>query len=205
MLTTVTNNNNINISQFEYYNRLTVNLNSKWQLKGAYHFIYTPFNNLVYYNHLGMFGIKYNSNYFNLQADAILGTVTDSSFQQYNFQVELYPLGNFNLYGFSTVSLRQSKQGGTNFKQIIGFKVIKNFWIEGNATLGRFRNMAENDAMYLYNAIDINKIKVGITGYVSINKICVAQLGYTYEQREFYKKTNTFNQHSITGGLSWKF
>ncbi len=205
LLTTVISNNNININQFEYYNKLTVNLNSKWQLKGAYHFVYTPFNNLVYYNHLGMFGLKYNSNYFDVQADAVVGTVTDSTFQQYNFQLGIYPLGNLNLYGFSTVSLRQSGQTGTNFKQVIGVKLMKSFWVEGNATLGSFRNLAENDAMYLYNAIDMNKMKAGITGYLSLSKKCVAQLGYTYEQRELYKKTTTFNQHSITGGLSWKF
>jgi hypothetical protein len=204
-LTTVTNNRNININQFEYYNKLTVNLNRKWQLIGAYHYVYTPFNNLVYNNHLGLLGVKYNSNYFNIQGDIIVGTVTDAPFQQINIQLGLYPLGNLNLYGFSTVYIRQNESSGTNFKQVIGFKINKNIWLEGNATLGMFQNLAENDAMYLYNAIDINKVKTGITGYFTLSKKCIAQLGYTFEQRQFYNKTTTFNQHSTTGGLSWKF
>jgi hypothetical protein len=204
-LTIVTNNRNININQFEYYNKITINLNRKWQLKGAYHFVYTPFNNLVYNNHLGLFGVKYHSNYFNIQGDIIVGTVTDAPFKQINFQLGLYPLGNLNLYGFSTLFIRQNESSGTNFKQVIGCKIKKNIWLEGNATFGMFQNLAENDAMYLYNAIDINKTKAGITGYYSISEKCVVQLGYTFEQRQLYNKTTTFNQHSTTGGLSWKF
>ena len=201
----VSNSNNININQFEYYNKLTINLTKKWQVKGVYHFVYTPFNNLIYNNHLGMLGIKYNSNYFTVQGDLIFGTVTNAAFKQLNIQLVLYPLGNLNVYGFSTIYIRQNETSGTNFKQVIGTKILKNFWVEGNTTLGIFKNLAENDALYLYNAIDANKFKGGITGYLSLNKKCIAQLGYTFEQRELYKRTTTFNQHSITGGLSWKF
>jgi tRNA G10 N-methylase Trm11 len=152
-----------------------------------------------------MLGIKYNSNYFTVQGDLIFGTVTNAAFKQLNIQLVLYPLGNLNVYGFSTIYIRQNETSGTNFKQVIGTKILKNFWVEGNTTLGIFKNLAENDALYLYNAIDANKFKGGITGYLSLNKKCIAQLGYTFEQRELYKRTTTFNQHSITGGLSWKF
>jgi hypothetical protein len=204
LLTAIANNQNISINQFEYYNKLTVNLNRKWQLKGAYHYLRTPFNNYVYNNHLGLFGIKYNSNYIDLQADVILGTVTDSAFQQYNFTAGYYPFGNLNLYGFSTVTIKPVTQNAFIFKQVIGAKLLNNIWLEGHATVGKFRNLAENDALYLYNAIDPDTFKGGITTYLSLSKKCIAQLGYTFEQRELYKKTNTFNQHSITGGISWK-
>lgn len=205
LLTAVTNNGNINISQVEYYNRIMINLNRHWQLKTAYHYINTPFNNFAYHNHLLLFGVKYNGTYFDLQADAIIGKLTDTSTQQYNLQLGLYPLGNLNLYSFSTASLRQQKESAFNFRQVIGVKVIKNIWLEGNITIGEFRNLAENDALYVYNAIDINKQKAGLTSYIQLNGKLTVQLGYTYEQRQLFGTTTNFNQHSITGGLSWKF
>ncbi len=205
-LFSVVNNRNIAINQKEYYNRLTINLSPRLQLKTVYHYIYTPFNNLTYRNHAGMAGIRYHRNYFNVQADAIIARVTDSTQQQYNLQVSLYPFGNLNLYSFSTAMYRsRQNNSGFNFKQVIGVKLLRNIWLEGNATLGSFTNLFENDAMYLYNAIDKNKIKAGATIYLSIGSKLIAQAGYTFEQREIYKTINTFNQHSITGGLSWKF
>ncbi|MBK8496643.1 MAG: hypothetical protein IPL50_17850 [Chitinophagaceae bacterium] len=205
LLTAVAKNNNININQVEYYNRVMMNLNRNWQLKAAYHYVYTPFNNFIYHNHLLLAGVKYNGTYLNLQADAIIGKITDISTQQYNIQLDLYPLGNLNLYSFSTASLRQQKGSAFNFRQVIGVKLLKQIWLEGNITIGEFKNYAENDALYVYNSIDINKQKAGLTGYISLNKKLSAQLGYTFEQLQLLGTTSTFNQHSITGGLSWKF
>ncbi len=201
---TVTNNNNISIDQKEYYNRTTINLNSKWQMKLAYHFLNTPFNNYAYNNHIGLLGFQYFGHYFDVKADAIFSKLTDSSRQQYNVQLALYPLGNLNFYTFSTGSLRSTNSGSFNYKQVIGFKLLKQTWGELNGTFGRFSNLIENEGMYVYNAIDINKIKVGGTLYISLSPHILAQVGYTFEQRELYQTSSSFNQHSITGGLSWK-
>ncbi len=202
----VTSNNNIAINQKEYYNKTVVNINKQWQAIGAYHYLYTPFNNFIYNNHIGLIGVKYNSSFFALQADAIFGTMTDSSLQQYNGTLSIYPLGNLNVYSFSTASLsNRNNQTAFNFKEVLGAKVAKFLWIEGNATFGKFSNFFENDALYVYNAIDKNLFKAGATAYITIGPKLIAQLGYTLEQRELFQSINTFNQHSITGGLSCKF
>ena len=125
--------------------------------------------------------------------------------QQYNLQVGLYPKGNLDLYSFSTAMVRQQEGTAFNFKQVLGVKVLKNIWLEGNITLGDFHNLAENDALYVYNAIDPNKMKAGVTGIFLLPGNTVFQLGYTYEQRQLFGTTTNFNQHSITGGLSWEF
>ncbi|MFT3912400.1 MAG: hypothetical protein QM737_23435 [Ferruginibacter sp.] len=206
LLVYVKDNNNINVNQKEYYNKLSINLGRHLQFKAAYHYIYTPFNNFTYQNHAGMFGLQYSGNYFDVQADAVIARLVDSSQQQYNLQLGLYPLGNLNLYGFSTAMFRnRNDKSGFNFKQVIGAKLFKNIWLEGNATFGTFSNLFENDALYLYNAIDKNKLKAGAALYITIGKKCTVQACYTFEKREFYNRTITFNQHSITGGLSWKF
>jgi hypothetical protein len=194
------------INQLEYYNKLTFNLNTNWQLKAAYHYTNTPINAKVYQNHSGLLGIKYSSNYFEIQADGIYSKMYDSTISQFDFQVGYFPLGNQKLYGISTAIYRNRTNGsGFNFKQVLGAQIAKKIWLEGNVTLGSFQDLYENDALYLYNAVDKNNYKAGIMSYITIGSKCILELGYTIEQRNLYLKTTTFNQNSITGGLKWKF
>lgn len=206
LLNNVNNNFNISIEQKEYYNKLTINLQKRWQLKLAGHYFYTPFNNFTYDNYGIMAGVRFYGNYFDVQADVVYGRVTDTTQQQYNVQVSTYPLGNLNLYTITTGIYRQRNgTNAANLKQVLGGKLFKNVWLEGNVTLGRFSNLFENDALYAYNAIDPNTFKAGGTVYVVVAKKLTLQAGYTFEQRALYKRTILFNQHSITGGVSCKF
>ncbi len=194
------------INQGEYYNKITANINSHWQLKAAYHYIKTTLDNTVYNNHSALIGIKYFSNYFDVQVDAIFSTITDSTINQYNAQIGIYPLGNLKLYGFTTAIVRNRQSGlAFNIRQVIGVQVSKKLWLEGNATLGTFTDLLENDGLYIYNQIDKNLFKAGLFGYIPVSSKCTLNIGYTLEQRQLYNTNNTFNQHSITGGLTWKF
>lgn len=201
-LTAVNNNDDISIGQFEYYNRVRIQLDRHWQLKGAWHYVRTPFNNFSYNNHLLLFGIKYHGAYASLQADLVLGRITDSSRRQFNLEWQWFPLGNMKVYSFSTAMLRNRQTTDFHYRQVLGFQVYKNTWLEGNITTGTFRNLAENDALYLYNAIDPNKVKAGAALYFLVGKTRL-QIGYTYEQRERFATKQLFQQHSINGGLSW--
>ncbi len=200
----VTDSNRIAINQKQYYNRTTINLNSKWQVKLAYHYLNTPFNNYSYNNHIGLLGLKYTGAYYDIQANAIISRLTDTTRQQYDAMVGLYPFGNLNFYFFSTGSLRTYNGSAFNLKQVVGFKAMKNTWLEFNGTFGKFTNLVENDALYIFNAIDQNTIKTGATIYINPSQHIVLHGGYTFEQREIYKSSTLFNQHSITGGLTWK-
>jgi len=196
---------NTNIQQTEYYNKLTANLNSKWQVKAAFHGTQTEVNNTVYQNRTILVGLKYFNRYFDIQLDGNFSNMFDSTLSQYNAQIGIYPLGNLKLYGFSTAIVRNRPSGSAfNFRQIIGAQISKKIWLEGNATLGAFQDLLESDALYLYNQLDRNKFKGGVITYITITPKCTIELGYTLEQRELYKSITTFNQHSITGGLSWK-
>jgi hypothetical protein len=196
----------INISQKEYYNKITVNAAKHWQAKAAYHFIYTPLDNVTYNNQTVLAGIKYFSSYFDVQANAIFSNMYDSSISQFEVQAGYYPLGNLKLYGFSTAIVRNRPSGSAmNFRQVLGAKVLNWLWLEGNITLGSFNDLFENDALYVYNAIDKNLFKGGCVAYVTITSKCTAELGYTLEQRELLGRKTQFNQNSITGGISWKF
>jgi hypothetical protein len=153
-----------------------------------------------------LLGFKYNHYYYSLQADAIVGTLTDTAMQQYNATLTVFPLGNLNLYGISTATYSSgNKATAINFKQVIGAKILPFLWLEANITVGEFKNFFENDALYVYNAIDKNNTKAGATAYITLSPTIIIQLGYTFENRTTFNTTNTFNQHSITGGLSCKF
>jgi hypothetical protein len=205
LYTAVNNNANIQINQIEYYNKTSLTLNKRWLIIGAYHYLHTPFNNLTYENNIGMLGLQYNRPQFSIQTNAIYGKLIDSSFQQYTAQLKWYPLGNLNFYSYTTGSLRKSTDQVYNVKQVIGFKASDHFWAEGYITLGKFKNITENDILYVYNAIDRTLTKKGVSIYSDVIPGCILQIGYAYEQLELYKKTTTFNQHSIIGGIKWKF
>jgi hypothetical protein len=205
LYTSINNNTNIQINQVEYYNKTSLTLDKRWVIKGTYHYLYTPFNNLSYKNNIGMLGLQYNKPQFSLQVNAIMGKLIDSSFQQYTAQLKWYPLGNLNFYTFTTGSLRKASDKVYNLKQVIGFKAFEHCWTEGYITLGSFKNITENDILYVYNAIDRTLSKKGVSIYTDVIPGCILQIGYTYEHLELYKKPTTFNQHSIIGGIKWKF
>ncbi|MEI8052581.1 MAG: hypothetical protein WCH52_02450 [Bacteroidota bacterium] len=205
-LTKVERNDSILIHQKEYYNLITYNIDHHLQFKAAYHYLYTPFNNIVYYNHLVMLAMKYYSNYVNIQGSFIFGKMTDGSFKQFDIQADYYPSGNLGFYASSNISFRQwENDHQINFKQVVGFKVNKKLWIEANTTIGKFSNHVENDGLYVYNAVDPNLMKSGMTLYYSPTKKMIFQLGALIEKRESYYTNYIFNQQSINGGVTWKF
>jgi hypothetical protein len=204
LFTSVRNNRNIAMNQREYYNNTTVSLNNRWQITGAYHYIHTPFNNFTFNNHVGLLGLSYFGGYYRVQINAIKATLTDSSRQQFDLKLGLFPRGNLDLYFYSTAMYSQNNTSQFNFKQVAGFKVLPKTWLEMNATFGKFRNLLENDGLYVYNAIDPNTFKGGASVYYTISAGLVANAVYTFEQRQVYSRTRNFNQHSIIGGLIWK-
>lgn len=205
-LAAVINNNRIAINQREYFNKTLINLSTRWQLIGAYHYLYTPFNNYIYHNQVALAGLRYNGTCFSVQADAVFGSLTDTSISQLNARVEWLPKGNLDWYLFTTVSIR-SRNGlsAVNVKPVVGAKLMNKLWLEGNATLGTFSNMVENDGLYVYNAIDPNQVKLGATAYITLGSRYTAQIGYTFEKRILFQTKQSFQQHSITGGISCQF
>jgi tetratricopeptide (TPR) repeat protein len=207
-LTSVENNSNININQKEYHNALSLALNKRLELKASYHFIQTPFNNFNYTNHIGLVGVKLYSKYMNFQGSFLKGKLIDSKTSQFNLQLEYFPYGNTNLYGSTTISYRAlDSSANTIAKQILGIKLNKQTWIEGNFTLGEANRYFENDGLYTYNSIDPNMIKWGCNAYYFSGKHIKFQIGYTMERRRLtlYNPQILFYQHSINGGITWKF
>jgi hypothetical protein len=195
-----------NTKQIEYYAKLGYGLSKQITILGAYHYLNTNFTNTIYQNHIGFAGIKYDSNYLSFQADASLGKIATANISQFNATVGVFPLGNLNLYGFTKASyLTQNNASRPVFSQVFGFKAIKNLWLEANASFGGLDDYLDADASFVFNSIDISKNKLGATLFYTFSPKSVFQFNYTFENKtEFTQQTN-YTQHSITGGITWKF
>lgn len=197
---------NNSIRQLEYFGKLSYTPVNRITVFGTYHYLHTDYKEKSYHNNLEVAGIKYAGAYYDMQADADFSRMNDTSVRQYNLQLTLYPLGNLSFYTISRASVLQ-QSGNTNaiFNQLAGFKAFKRTWLEGSVAFGKLNNYAEADGLYIYNALDITTFKAGGTAYYQLNKHVLFYLNYMYERKKDYYRTAKYNQHSITGGLTWKF
>jgi hypothetical protein len=204
LLVNTTNGNNKlvyqRLQQPEYYGKLTYAATSQISLLGAYHFISDRFPDTTLNTHILLGGIKYNSPYVSVQANASFGNFK-TKYSQYDGILSVYPLGNLNLYSISRLSFGTQ----TNFTQVLGTKLSNGFWLEGNMTLGRSSYLFDNDALYVKNDPDPLQFRCGGTAYKMLSKKLLLTLNYTFEQKQRFLTTNYYYQHSINGGLSWKF
>jgi len=137
-------------------------------------------------------------------SDAVLARMLDTGLVQAALTIHAYPLGNQDLYAITTLTARNAAGSPLLVRQVLGAKVSKRVWLEAYTTIGSFRNYAEADALYIFNAIDTDRLKAGATAYLQLPRSILLHLGYTFEDRQLYGRTTTFYQHSFTGGITWR-
>lgn len=200
--TFVTNNTKINIKQKEYYGKLVFAASGTVSVIAGAHYLYIPFNNYIYNNLVGFGGLKYATPYVQLEGMVHLASIRDTSYNQYDLSISTNPLGNLNLYTIT----RGTYAKDFTFTQVAGVKILKNTWIEANATFGTYNTLIDNDALYVFDDIDTKKLKVGGTLYVLLAKKVRASLNFIAENKTKYGTTNiNFHQYSTTGGILWNF
>jgi hypothetical protein len=189
------------LQQPEYYAKLVYAATGQLFMIGAYHFISDRFPDTTIYSHIFLGGVKYSHPYFSVQVDGSFGKFF-VNYAQYDGIISVYPLGNLNLYSISRISMGSQ----TNFTQVLGAKVRKGLWLEGNTTIGSADYLFDNDALYVKNDADPLLFRCGASAYTMLSKKCLLTLNYTFEQKQQYQNLNHyFYQHSINGGLTWKF
>ncbi|MDB5012803.1 MAG: hypothetical protein JWQ25_1005 [Daejeonella sp.] len=195
-----------NNQQVEYYGKLSYPINSSLTILGGYHYLNNNFGGVTYQNHVGLGGLKYATPFLELQVDVNLSSFAGSNVNQYNGGIVVYPKGNLNLYASSRISNQnQASSNQLMFTQVAGSKIAKFLWLEANITLGKIINYVDADAVYVYNSIDPSLFKAGATAFIPLKSKLLLHLNYAYEQKENAFELYKYNQHSITGGLTWKF
>lgn len=133
-----------------------------------------------------------------------------------------YPFGNINLY--ATTSLTGFANGSDKrliYDQTITLKIVPNLWLEGLLTLGNLSLYNEKNAFVAFNLADRIKIRKGANLVITLGRHIDLSLIYRFYTKEFdffyYKKspseirpilvtaTTTYYNHSLLGGLKWKF
>lgn len=195
-----------NDRQTEYFAKLSYAFDHKFILLAAYHYLHTNYQNQIFHSHVFTAGLYFAGTYYALQGDVNLGNIFNEHLSQYNAKISFYPLGNLNLYFILSGSLHnQNNQHHLISNQIAGFKVIKNTWLETSGTFGNLNNYIDNNGLYIYNAIDVSKLKLRETIYHQLNTHILLEINYTYDKKQLDLKTVKYNQHSITAGVLWKF
>jgi len=192
--------------QLEYYTKLSYSATANLALFGAYHYLYTNYQSTNYNSNVGVTGIKYTGTYFDIWGDFDWSFMIDHHLIQYNAGLMFYPLGNLNFYTISRVSnLNQNAASQVIFSQAVGFKAFKNVWLETSGTFGNLDNYIDADGLYIYNTIDASKLKLGQTIFYQAGKHAQLQLNYTFEKKQDDLHSLTYDQHSVTAGILWKF
>lgn len=204
LLTSLSDNKNIIIAQTGFWNRVSFNIDRRWQAIAAYQYQNNAFGSLTYHNHVLMVAGKYHGSRIAVQADMMLARLIDTGMVQANLTLYTYPFGNQDLYGITTLTARNAPGSPVLLRQVLGVRVTKSAWLEAYATLGSFRNYMEADGLYIYNAIDIDRVKAGLSSYIRLPRSILLHLGYTFEDRMLHGRTTTFFQHSFTGGITWR-
>jgi hypothetical protein len=131
-----------------------------------------------------------------------------------------YPLGNLNLYVNATGYYHRQSQNGQTLNQVIqsyklGFKVMKNLWIEGYTLVGDFSNFQDPYSGITYNSQELyhaiysasiyvpfgdNKVSV-FAGYRNYNSVSsFVPVDHIFEGNNHI----SFNYQTFTGGIIWK-
>jgi len=70
--------------------------------------------------------------------------------------------------------------------------------------LGNLNNYHEYNGLYIYNALDPNTFRTGLSLFYVLSKNFTALFNYTYDIKHIDLKDINYNQHSFSGGIIWK-
>jgi hypothetical protein len=159
--------------------------------------------------------------YFTVGSSVYYSGLSSSTQMQGDISVATYPLGNLNLYTFSTLSFQREWYSKSSYNdrvvldQLIGVKATKFMWIEGFATLGDMHSFVRNDGLSVYNGAQVIKRRLGVRLFFVINpKINLSITYANFIQESSFIENHDLNlsnniikysNHSLTGGLIWNF
>lgn len=191
--------------QSEYFVSPQLAVSNNLVLFGGYHYMLTDFNSSRYNSNIGTFGLNYSRSKISVEGEFDFGNLLSTKFTQYNARFGLYPLGNLDLYFISSPTVHQEdSKHQFVYNQLVGFKALRSLWLETSAVFGNQDNYIDGRGLYVYNAYDKTKLRLGETAYYQLGAHALAQISYTYEKKED-GQLRRYNQHSITAGIQWKF
>lgn len=196
---------NFLVSDFQYYLKSELHLNSKLMLTNAIHITRTNFDGNNYKTIILNCALKLIKPFADYKLEINAGTLLDSMLYQTAISSTYYPLGNLVFYGNSRLSFQhRSSSSQVNYSQLFGFKLNKKVWIETHILFGQIKNLIDNEAFYIYDALDVGNFRLGTSLIFPISNKIIINTNYYYEQKNLYLQNTNYNLNSLTLGLSWK-
>ncbi|MEI7830388.1 MAG: hypothetical protein WCI31_11490 [Prolixibacteraceae bacterium] len=181
--------------------------NPVWQVKGAYHHLFTTIGTTAYPGNLGLLAVAANVSRFNFEANTSFLSAASTNTIQMGLQAGVVLPGKSDIYlKGSLVGMVESGAFRTIYAQTAGFKCAKNLWAEGNITLGNLNNYNTQNSLYIYNSADPSIFRTGFSLIYFLGKHLSISGNFTFDQQQFTNNNviNNYNQYSYSGGLKWK-
>ncbi len=226
---------NTQSTQIQYFLSLKYNINDKVLITPAFTYVNyntgtvnidTNSTGIYYSNHFNQKGTQtylilniagvFNRSIFAVNTNYLIAEYI--SRWQNGISAKLYPFASKRLYteGEFYISTGSNISTTQVLKGSIGY-YFNNISIEANYTTGTLSNFADNNGLYIYNTKEtINTTKgVSITANIIKNKLWLSAyykyITYNSAYTVYINSTSNnninfeHNNHSITGGITWKF
>lgn len=199
----------LNVKQQSYFALLTYKLKANLSLSAGVHFIKTGLNDTASYNStLLLAKLAYGKHRFDgsLQGSVYKTTTETTAQLTLHGGISLPEIKHLYLYAdFS--SLKYNAEANFVTKLGLGLAPFNRTWIDLNVVNGKQLNFIDFNGLYVYNSTDYLQLKSSASLYYYLNKNITLVTNYILEKRTAadFSTSNTYYQHSITGGFIWKF
>jgi len=193
------------VNDFQYYIKSELFLNSKISLINALHYTKTNFDDATYKTAIFNCGLKLTEAYADYKLEINAGSMLDSLLTQVAISSTYYPFGNLKFYGNSRLSYQnRTNLSQLNYTQMFGFKLHQKVWFETHATFGQIKNLIDNESLYIYDALDKGKYRIGASLLIPFTTKFSLLTNYYFEQKKLYLQNTNYHLHSFSIGISWK-
>jgi tetratricopeptide (TPR) repeat protein len=191
--------------QPEYFALFSWSVTSKLSMDLAYHFLNTSDGGYKIPGNLLFVSLSTDLNRFNFGANGSMLSNSIGDTKQAGVQAGVTLPGKSNIYFKSFLTgMMETGESRIIYSQIAGARLSKNFWAEGNITLGNLKNYNDYKALYVYNSVDPTIFRTGMTLFWLTMKKMTLFGNYTYEIKQVTNTLNNYQQHSFSGGIIWK-
>ena len=193
--------------QPEYLALLKWTLSPDWQVKTAYHHLFTTVGNTKYPADFGFIALFRQLNRFHLETNASLLRTSLVTTQQFGLHAGVIFPGKSNFYFTSAViGMIENAVYRTIISETAGIKCIGNLWAEGNITKGNLKNYNTCNSLYVYNSADPSDFRTGLSLLWFKGKHLVISGNFTFDQQKIENNppNKYYYQYSYSGGIKWK-
>jgi hypothetical protein len=192
--------------QFDYYGSMNFVFNHKLDFTASYHYLSANYASQIYTGNMLFGKVSYKFNRFTVAASGSGFRYLNSNNWQGGLETSYTFSGknNFTMRA-NLYSLTDSLGNRLVLNPAAGLLLFRNLWIEGNAFVGNLKNFTSDNGLYIYNSQDETTFRTSLSLFYYFKKGFSLYTNYMFDRKNNDNEAITYFQHSITGGIVWKF